>query len=757
MKYFANLVFKHKKLVIFLTIAITAVLGFFIKNLQVDPDMLNYLPQTDPAVELSTYISEEYGGNLLAMVAVETENLFSPDTLRQLAQLTENLGEVEGVASATSITNIVDIREEDGWLEIGSLIDIDDLTQSKEAIQKLKDYIMSKDMYKGKLLSADGTTALVVCQIEEGIDKVKIAKTIKEWGEKLPIDANLYYGGQPFYLLEISNTIVKDLITLVPLVSLLIIAVLYLSFRTLWGVLLPLLSVLISIVWTLGIMSIAKIPLSIISDVIPVILIAVGSAYSIHMLNKFYEINSSVSHPQKAKEALKKIGLPIILAAITTVAGFISFIFGSYLTMIQQFGFFTSLGVFFALLISITLVPVLLSMTKSKAARSGKKVGSAPFFAGLADWINRTKHWIVGGSILIIIIALLGIPRIERKVDILDYFKPESSIRQTEEKILNKKFGGSIPLQILIRGDIQNPAVLNDIKQVQDYVRSLQHVNNPFSVVDIIMELNEAMGDGRRIPESQEKIANLWFFIDGQDIVEQMVNQDKTEALIQATTVYAQMDEITDLVDKIDDFIAELDSQVCTFAQTGMHAIYKNLDQSLMKSQFQSLFISLGLILVIVSLLLGSLLGGIIGLVPIIFTLIIIFGFMGYVGIPLDIATVLVASISVGIGIDYAIHFISRFRNELSSNQDRLAALKETLTTSGKGILINMLTVTGGFLVFLLADLVPLQRFGASVALTMLSSGFASLLVLPAITLLLKKDNKFFNSAKKINNKIKID
>lgn len=754
MKYFAELVFKHRKFVIFLTIAITILLGLFIKNLQVDPDILNYLPQTDPAVELSSYISEEYGGNLLAMVAVATENLFSAESLRLLDRLTENLKDVEGVASVTSITNIIDIKGEEGWVEIGSLIDTADLPQTNAEMQELENYIMSKDMYKGKLLSADGTTALVVCQIEDGIDKVKTAKAIKEWGEKLPTDAKLYYGGQPFYLLEISNTIVKDLITLVPLVSLLIISILYLSFRTLWGVLFPLLSVLISIVWTLGIMSIAGIPLSIISDVIPVILIAVGSAYSIHMLNKFYEFDSPAPRVQNAKEALKDIGLPIVLAAVTTAAGFISFIFGSYLAMIQQFGLFTSLGVFFALLTSVTLIPILLSSTGGKTNRPWKKVNTVSFFTGLGNWIVQSKYWILGFSLLIIIVSLLGIPRIERKVDILDYFKPESNVRQTEEKILNKKFGGSIPLQILVRGDIQDPAVLKDIKKVQDYVQSLQHVNNPFSIVDIMLELNAAMGDGRQIPDSKDKVANLWFFIEGEEIVEQMVNYDKTEALIQATTVYAQMDEITALVDIIDNFIAELDSEVCTFAQTGMHAVYKNLDQSLLNSQFQSLFISLALILTIVSILLGSLVGGLIGLVPIVFTLIVIFGFMGYFGIPLDIATVLVASISVGIGIDYAIHFISRFRNELNSAQNRVEALKKTLTTSGKGILINMLTVTGGFLVFLLADLVPLQRFGSSVALTMVSSGFASLLVLPAIILLLKEDSKFFNSAnKKINEK----
>lgn len=750
MKKFSELVFKHRKTVIFLTTILTIFLGYFIKDIKIDPDILNYLPKSDPYVELSTHISEEYGGYHLAMVAMETDYIFAHDSLQELNQLTKDLQKLEGVASVSSLTNIIDIKDNDGWIEIGNLLDPDKLPQTKEEMDELKSYIMSKDMYKGKLFSTDETTALIICQIADGVDKVDVAKDIKEYCSSLDLGANLYYGGQPFYLLEINNTILSDLKTLVPLVVILIVTILYISFRSLIGVVYPLLSVAISIIWTIGIMCMAKVPLTIISDVIPVILIAVGSAYSIHMLNSFNETRVDNQPRERARLTLERIGVPIMLAAVTTVAGFVSFIFGSYLTMIQQFGFFTALGVVFALIISITLIPILLSFVKTKdKSKRTKETKSSSLLTNLGDLIYKRKLTIVFLATITVIIALVGIPSIERKVDIIDYFKPDSSMRQAEELIMNNKFGGSIPLQILVEGDIQDPAVLREMKAVQDFIKTLKHVNNPFSIVDLMLELNASMGDGREIPDRYDKVTNLWFFIDGQEIVDQMVKRDKSEALIQATTVYAQMDEITSLVDQIDNFLDELKPQAAKFSQTGMHAIYKNLDESLLESQIKSIFISLTLILIIISLLLGSLYGGIIGLVPILFTLAVIFGFMGYAKIPLDIATVLVAGISVGIGIDYAIHFISRFRIEMEKNKDQLLALKVTLETSGKGILINMITVAGGFLIFLFADLVPLQRFGSLVALTMFSSGFVSLLVLPAILLFLKKDSKLFNPTRK--------
>jgi hypothetical protein len=187
MNKISKFVIAHRKTVILLTLIITIFLGYFIKDLQVDPDILNYLPKSDPVVKLSEYIGEEYGGNLLAMVAMETTDLFTPSALKEMDLLSNSLERVEGVTSVTSLTNILDIKGDDGLIEIGTLVDLENLPVTVPEFQELKEYILGKNLYQGKLISADATTALLICQLQDHVDKVKISKAIKNEVEKLKL------------------------------------------------------------------------------------------------------------------------------------------------------------------------------------------------------------------------------------------------------------------------------------------------------------------------------------------------------------------------------------------------------------------------------------------------------------------------------------------------------------------------------------------------------------------------------------------
>ena len=766
MDKFSELVIKHRKIIIFLTILFTLVLGYFLKDLKINPDITSYLPKSDPVVKLYDYIGEEYGGNLLAMIALETDDIFNKETIEQINYLTSQFKLLEGVSYVTSLANVLDIKEGEEGIEITRLIDEYDLPETPEELQKLKTYTVSKDMYRGRLVSTDSKATLIICRLKEGVDKIKTAQKLKEIVKKSSVKEKVYYGGLPFQMMDISEIILNDLKFLLPLVGLLIVISLFLSFRTLRGVVLPIFSVSISTIWTLGIMSILKISLTAISDIIPVILIAVGSAYNIHVINKFDEdVVTNEDRVKQSKKALREIGIPVILAAVTTIAGFMAFVFGSYLTMIREFGIFSSLGILFALIISVTFVPAVLSLLPSMRKNgslnenSQKKNGITQLMDRIGEWVLKNEKPIIVGGIIVIFISILGIPQIQRKVDMMDYFKPGSSIRLTEE-LMESKFGGSIPIQILIKGDIQDPIVLKQMKGMEDFLKSQGDVHNPQSVVELIEEMSDVMDEGKVIPDSKDKVSNLWFLLEGEEIMSQLVNSDKTEAVIQATIVNVNTNRIRELVADIESYIKETNGSLFTFAQTGMPTIYQHLDDSIVRSQIQSLIIAVILVFICLVFLLRSFVGGLIGLVPIGFTLLVILGFMGFFGIPLDIATVLVGSISIGIGIDYSIHFISRFRKEIRKDKSELKALDRTLETTGKAILINVITVTMGFLVLILCDLVPLQRFGVLVAITMICSGLSAITLLPAIILLTKAGfigdfERFINKAKnQINRKV---
>lgn len=317
----------------------------------------------------------------------------------------------------------------------------------------------------------------------------------------------------------------------------------------------------------------------------------------------------------------------------------------------------------------------------------------------------------------------------------IDYFKPDSSIRITEE-LLQNKFGGTLPLQVLVKGDIQNPAVLKKMKQIGDYMESFGNVYNSQSVADLVEEMNDVIGNGKSIPDSREKVSNLWFLIEGEEIMSQLVNADKTEAVVQSTMANTKTDLIRSLVSNVESYIKNIEDKDVTFVLTGIPSLYQQLDDSIMRSQLFSLIIAIALVFICLTYFLRSFTGGLIGLVPIIFSIVFISGFMGIFKIPLDIATVLVGGIAIGIGIDYSIHFLSRFKTEFDKNPSAREAMEITMETTGKAILTNVLTVTLGFLILYLANLVPLQRFGMLIAITMISSGIGAVTLLPAIIIL---------------------
>jgi predicted RND superfamily exporter protein len=744
MKKLAQIVIKLRTFIVITTILVTLILGYFIKDLKINPDIFSYLPKSDPAVKLFDYIGEKYAGNYLAIVALETDDVFSKETIERINQLTNEFKLVDGVSYVTSLTNVLDIKKGKGGIEIGKLIDEYNLPQTDEELKKLKSYTLSKDMYRGRIVSEDSKATLIICRLREDVDKIKIARQLKEIVKKMNLKEKIHYSGLPFQLMDISEIILNDLKFLVPIVSFLIIICLFFSFRNLRGVFLPIISVLISTIWTLGIMSIFKVPLTVISDIIPVILVAVGTAYSIHVVSKFDEDLSTIEDNIKAAQnALSEVGIPVILAGVTTIAGFISFVFGSYLTAISQFGIFSSLGILFALIISLTFTPSVLSLSSSKRKTTilsenfSKKNSVDRFMDKIGEWVLNNEKIIIVCAIIVVVLCFIGIPKIKREVNMLDYFSSKHPIRITEE-MMEKKFGGSIPVQILVKGDIQDPSVLKEMKKMEEFLKTQDNVHNPQSIADFIEEMNDVMGEGKTIPDSKDKVSNLFFLLEGEDMISQLVNPEKTEAVIRATLESVDTKRGRKLIKNIDEYIKKINNSSVTFIQADMPIIYRNLDDSIINSQVQSLIIALVLIFICLVFLTHSITGGLVSLTPIVFTLLVIFGFMGFSGVPLDVATVLVGSISIGIGIDYSIHFVNRFRKEFKEDKTELGALDKTLETTGKAILINVLTVMMGFLVLVLANLVPLRRFGILVALTMISSGVGSITLLPAIILLSK-------------------
>lgn len=738
----SNKIVSFRWFTIVLVILSTCFFGIQLTNLTIDADIIKSLPDNDKNAKLLKHISKNFGGNNMGVIILETDNIYQTKVLEHVSILTDSISKIDGIASVSSLTNIINIKGSDYGIEVGKLVNENNLPTSPEDFEMLRNNILSNNMYKGSIVSDDETSTLIIFNLEDETIVNEVARNILNKTEQLNLPETLYYTGSPMLVTYISELMKNDLTRLLPLAFLVIALILFFSFKSISGVLLPLLTAVISIVWSLGLMALLGFSMSMISNNIPIILLAIGSAYAIHVINRINQIRSQ-EKSDIVQTALAYVLVPVILAATTTMIGFVSFIFGAYLEMIVDFGIFTALGTLFACLLSIFFVPAIMSFQKQKKTHSEVKKSKSSFLTiNLLEPLNNLlfKHpkRILIIWILLIGVSIFGLFSIKRSVDIQEYFKKDNPTRLAE-KIMVEKFGGTKPVFVLFKGNMQNPEVLKTMQKTADYMEQSPDIYTSMSIADLISELNFAITGIRDIPEDPEQIEQLWFLLDGNEILERFVSDDLDEGIIISKFKSPDNQSKKVFSEYMNAFIKENSTENCQIEITGMPFVDITMDQSLINSQMGSISIAIIFVIFIVGFILRSLKSGLYASIPIIAAIIILFGVMGLTGISLNIATVLVASVALGIGIDYSIHIISHFNHVFKDTQNFKTAIKESIIISGNAIIINVIAVSAGFLMLVFSDMVPLQYFGLLIAISMISSGLGAITLLPAILILVNK------------------
>lgn len=739
--------------IILLVSVLTLVLGLQIRNLRIDADVLSSLPDSDPDALLMRQIGQNFGGNRMGIVILETDNIYKTEVIEHIRMLTDTIERIEGISSVSSLSNIINIKGSDSGIEIGQLVDEYNLPESKEDFDLLRENIRANAMYKGSIVSEDETSCLIVFTLRDDANVNVVAQQVIDKTEALELPEKLYYIGSPMLITYIAKLMKKDLTALLPIALILIAFILFVSFRTWNGVILPLMTAIVSIVWTLGLMALMGFSMSMISNNIPMILLAVGSAYAIHVVNRIQLLRNQ-GNPFPIKAALNYVMIPVILAAVTTAIGFVSFIFGSYLEMIKEFGIFTAVGTFVACLLSIFFVPAILEVTARKARKdensedtqgesSQNAVWSDRFLRPLKSFLMQRPRQVLVAWSLVIVASLFGIFFITRSVDIQDYFKKGNPTRQAE-RIMVEKFGGTKPVFVHFKGNMQDPWVLNTMMRASAYMEESPDIYTSMSVAKLIAEINLAITGKREVPAEEDMIQQLWFLLDGNEVMQRFVNEDLTEGIIISKFKSPDNKSKKEFASYMRHFIEANTKEECQIQITGMPFVDITMDQSLVNSQIGSISIAIVFVILIVGLILRSLKSGVYAALPIIAAILILFGLMGLTGISLNMATVLVASVALGIGIDYSIHVISHFNQAYAYSGDLDYAIDEAVIVSGRAIVINVISVSAGFLVLVFSEMVPLQYFGILIAISMFSSSFGALTMLPAILILSKKKSRTF-------------
>lgn len=548
-----------------------------------------------------------------------------------------------------------------------------------------------------------------------------------EWG------VNDFHITGTCYLAHASDQSIKrDVMTLFPFAALVVVLVLLFSFKNWLGILIPGATILVSLIVSLGWMAWWGYPLTIVSVVLPVMLIVIGSADGIHILNKYHEeLERANDKNQAIFFTMKEMVPPCIMTSLTTAVGFLSLRTSSVIP-VKEFGLFAAIGVLTALIFALVGIPALLTILSAPQQKVKVKRGSLyfRFLEYISNWVVEHTRLVVLIGIAVFILSAIGITYLTVEANIARYFRSTSSVAEGI-RVYEEKFGGSAQVLIVVdtnkpKGALE-PEFLPLLAELEDYVRPFSLVSTTVSMASVARDLSP---DG----ELHGNLVSLAFKHLPSAFTNVFLSRDQQQkAIIYTSVMSAKTTKVAETLSKIESGLRTLVPEEMTITITGFPKIFQHHMQWFSESQIRSLVGSISAVLLLLVVFHRSFILGFLAMLPLVFTIGTNFGLMGWFGIPLDAGTVLIGSIAIGIGIDYSIHLISRVLREQKSGKDLKTACQLSITTAGHAIMINAITLIAGFLVLCFSVFSTLAIFGFLMAVAMFISSTASVTVLPAI------------------------
>jgi predicted RND superfamily exporter protein len=763
MKRVFELIIAFPRLTIAAVLLLTVFFVIQLPSLRVETDVDVYLPDGHPAVVYEHLIQDIFNYQEAMVIAVFNDGhggIFNPQTLAKIKRISEEVAQVkyviaqreQDIKSISTMDNIVGTAE---GIEVVPLME--EVPTTPEEIERLKESLYGNNMFVGWLVAKDGTAAVILTRIEDGQDKQSYAYgEIKKIVEREQGGGDrIYIAGQPVLEATFVEYIVNNIKVMLPIVIAVIIVFLYLTFGNVRGVVLPLLVVLASVVWSMGIMSLADIPLYDLSTMTPVILIAVGSAYGIHILNRYNEelrADPTRKRDEIVLQSMLTIWPPVAMSSLTSAVGFASLLTSS-LIPVKYFGVFTALGIICALLFSLTFIPAGLALAKvpnvGESRRRNFDIGrivqdyAGASLGSLGRIVYRYRLPVVVLGVVTAAIAALGFLRLRANDSWVEMFPHDSEVYISNELIC-EKLNGTVSLNIVVEGAepdvIKSPSVLRKIDGLQQLAEREAVVGGTLSIADYLKRMNKVMNEDRdefeTIPDSAEAVAQylLLYSLSGDpDDFDEVVDYDYRQANITVMLKNDHTAVIKRLAETLAPYIQkEFKDEPVTINLTGYAYVTEVVIDLAVRGMLGSIALSIVFIYVMTALTFRSYTGGVYSIIPITMAMLLNFGLMGMLGITIGFANSSAFAVAMGIGVDYAIHLIFKFQHEVATCGNAEEATVTTLMTSGKAILFNAIVVTAGFLVLLASNFTGHRILGQLLSLSMVTSFLASVTLLPA-------------------------
>jgi len=714
MENIADFIYKRSKLIIILVVIVNifALASFFRFNF--DADFMSTFNEGNPKAEEYNQLNEKYGSSEPITILIESKNsLLSRENLLEIYHLQEDITEIDGISSVQSPLppeiiiggQVVPINAafiEANHLQLSGFID--------------ERYFLTDQFYSNDRLSA---TILVILAPDassgEVIDSLQgLTKDIAS--------LEIFLAGNEVIEATLLDYLLRIIFVLPPIMVILILIVFTLMLKNRKMAVLSMIPAGMAALWTFGTIFWSGEGLGLTTILSPIFVIVVGSAYGLHytshLLNNLSEYTGD--RHKLIVETLKRVGTPIFLATITTMAGFASLVWTDVVPM-RQMGIFVSLGIGYAGFLAIFFLPAVLSHMKLPEKA---EVSSENRLAQFIQAASRKRVIIAVAFIAITAISGFYIPRIEVVSNQLMFFKDGTDIRQTFDKV-EEHFGGAIPLIGEIssanpQATLLNPQAANKIISTERELEDVSGISSVFSVFDLIKGINKTTTGQDVYPQNPMLI---------QGILAQLGDNQANWISADGFKMIVKTQDFTnDDIDELNSFVSNNeDIQIVT----GMPILFDEMNSLVVRSQVQSLGLALIVIFIMLWITLRRLKAALVGLVPIVITIVAILGMLSFTGFNLNIMTATLSAIAIGIGIDYSIHLISSIYYYRDRGASRNASVTLALSTVSRPILANALGLIAGFSAFFFSPLKIHMHAGAVMWVAMLVSSMAALLLVP--------------------------
>jgi len=736
----------HSKRTVLLAIIITMIIGSGVRFILLDDNVMNMLPKDIDSRRVWDEIVDEfqYSDFLFVAFGRDGEIVLTKENLALVWDLTEAFEMVPQVDQVLSLSTMNRMDSEDGFLEVDDLIPQRILSELE--IKSLTEYLKDNSNLSAQMLGKNGDYINIIIRPKSSEDFPNLVSAVKKITSPFEDTYEFHFGGQPYIAGKVPGMIQTETQKLMLAGLLIMSMILLVNFRSIPSVGMILLVVVMSMLSMMGFLGWIyhftgsdRFIFTFVNSSMPIVLLTIANSDGVHIMSRFFrEARKHKDVKQAIIRTMNQLLLPIFLTSLTTSAAFLTML-TSPITAMAGYGLSLGFGILWAWILSSIFLTALINLKTWNF--STVALTKSSFLENIVTIFGRNilkrPKTVLFSGIIIVLISSIGICYINVEVNLVNLFKPGNTIREST-LFLDREMAGSMNLMMKVDGDLKDPQTLSQMVKVQKYLEDIPTVNTTISISDVIQEMHKTVMDNKpeyqSIPETRGQVNNLitMYSMSGDpDDFESLVNYEYDAGLITTMMHTISTKDVVRIADDIENFlhteIPDLNIEV-----SGLMMFLKDFVALVIQSSITSIFVSIVVILCIVWIFFRSWKFGLLSVIPLTSAVILNFGLMGWFGVDLSHFTALLTSIIIGVGVDFAIHYIAEFRHYSNNgiNEDEIS--RRVVDNVGYPILLDVFS-NMGFCVLILSSLIPIVHMGGLMVFAMLSTSFGTLTILASI------------------------